>query len=204
MVKVNQVIEVHTVDVPYEARKVKLELDEKNIYRFGMGLNLSGLKDTSATTNIAIKAAYSLLDLRCKHLERNIKRFLRKIVAVCIDEINQQNGTDYQTTDVYFEFTHEVMSNEQENEQNELTEAQKQQVQINTLLSLAQIFGDDLTIQYICDVLDIDYEDVKDKLPDNEADKVQQVQDDLDSIIPDDEGGGIGEQGTEGSTTGTT
>ena len=62
----------------------------------------------------------------------------------------------------------------------------------------------DLTIQYICDVLDIDYEDVKDKLPDNEADKVQQVQDDLDSIIPDDEGGGIGEQGTEGSTTGTT
>lgn len=196
-------IEVHTVDVPYEARKVKLELDEKNIYRFGMGLNLSGLKDTSATTNIAIKAAYSLLDLRCKHLERNIKRFLRKIVTVCIDEINQQNGTDYQITDVYFEFTHEVMSNEQENEQNELTEAQKQQVQINTLLSLAQIFGDDLTIQYICDVLDIDYEDVKDKLPDNEADKVQQVQDDLNSIIPDDEGGGIGEQGTEGSTTGT-
>lgn len=102
-----------------------MELDEKNIYRFGMGLNLSGLKDTSATTNIAIKAAYSLLDLRCKHLERNIKRFLRKIVAVCIDEINQQNGTDYQITDVYFEFTHEVMSNEQENKQNELTEAQK-------------------------------------------------------------------------------
>lgn len=29
-------IEVHTVDVPYEARKVKLELDEKNIYRFGI------------------------------------------------------------------------------------------------------------------------------------------------------------------------
>ena len=50
----------------------------------------------------------------------------------------------------------------------------------------------------------LNYEDVKDKLPDNEADKVQQVQDDLDSIIPDDEGGGIGEQGTEGSTTGTT
>ena len=49
----------------------------------------------------------------------------------------------------------------------------------------------------------LNYEDVKDKLPDNEANKVQQVQDDLDSIIPDDEGGGIGEQGTEGSTTGT-
>ena len=181
-------IEVHTVDVPYEARKVKLELDEKNIYRFGMGLNLSGLKDTSATTNIAIKAAYSLLDLRCKHLERNIKRFLRKIVAVCIDEINQQNGTDYQVDDVYFEFTHEVMSNEQENEQNELTEAQKQQVQINTLMSLANVFGDDLIIQYICDVLDIDYEEIKDKLPEKEADLTAKTQTVLDKVVPE-EGG---------------
>ena len=196
-------IEVHTVDVPYEARKVKLELDEKNIYRFGMGLNLSGLKDTSATTNIAIKAAYSLLDLRCKHLERNIKRFLRRIVAVCIDEINQQNGTDYQISDVYFDFKHEVMSNEQENAQNDLTQAQKQQVQINTLLSLAQIFGDELTIQYICDALDIDYTDIKDKLPDDGINDVLTAQNNLDSIVPG-EGGGVGEQGTEGSAAGTT
>ncbi|WP_299052527.1 phage portal protein [uncultured Eubacterium sp.] len=196
-------IEVHTIDVPYEARKVKMELDEKNIYRFGMGLNMSGLKDTSATTNIAIKAAYSLLDLRCKHLERNIKRFLRKIVTVCIDEINQQNGTDYQITDVYFEFTHEVMSNEQENKQNELTDANRKNVEINMLMSLVQVFGNDLVIQYICDVLDIDYEEIKDQLPDDEAAKVEEVQNDLDGLIPDDEGGDTGEQIAEGSTTGT-
>lgn len=186
-------IEVHTVDVPYEARKVKLELDEKNIYRFGMGLNLSGLKDTSATTNIAIKAAYSLLDLRCKHLERNIKRFLRKIVSVCIDEINQQNGADYQITDVYFQFTHEVMSNEQENEQNELTEAQKQQVQINTLLGLVNVFGNDFIIQQICDVLDIDYEEIKDQIPEQPEEQTNQAQSALDGVIPDDSGGETGE-----------
>lgn len=196
-------IEVHTIDVPYEARKVKMELDEKNIYRFGMGLNMSGLKDTSATTNIAIKAAYSLLDLRCKHLERNIKRFLRKIVTVCIDEINQQNGTDYQIADVYFEFTHEVMSNEQENKQNELTDANRKNVEINMLMGLVQVLGNDLVIKYICDVLDIDYEEIKDQLPDDEAVKVEEAQDDLDSIIPDDEGGDTGEQIAEGSATGT-
>ncbi len=196
-------VEVQTVDVPYEARKVKLELDEKNIYRFGMGLNMSGLKDTSATTNIAIKAAYSLLDLRCKHLERNIKRFLRKIVAVCIDEINQKNGTDYQIKDVYFKFTHEVMSNEQENKQNELTDANRKNVEINMLMGLVQIFGNDLVIKYICEVLDIDYEEIKEQLPADEAVKVNEAQDDLDKVIPDDEGGDTGEQGTEESTAGT-
>lgn len=186
-------VEVHTVDVPYEARKVKLELDEKNIYRFGMGLNLSGLKDTSATTNIAIKAAYSLLDLRCKHLERNIKRFLRRIVQVCIDEINEKNGTAYQISDVYFDFIHEVMSNEQENKQNELTDAQRKQVEINTLLGLVQVFGDELIIQQICDVLDIDYEEIKDQLPKDEAGEIEEVQDGLNNTVPDDESGGLGE-----------
>ena len=158
-------VEIHTVDVPFEARKTKMELDEKNIYRFGFGLNLSGLKDTSATTNIAIKAAYSLLDLRCNRLETQLKRFLREVVDVVIDEINKEQGTDYQTDSVHFEFTHEVMSNEQENATIEKTDAEKKQVEINTLLSLQSVIGDEQVIQMICDVLDIDYDDIKDQIP---------------------------------------
>lgn len=159
-------IDVRTVDVPYEARKIKLELDEKNIYRFGFGLNTSGLKDTSATTNIAIKAAYSLLDLKKSKLWIRIKQFLRKIVRVVLDEINSVNGTDYQLSDVYFENEPEIMSNAQENAQNALTEAQEQQARINTLLSLAEQLDDETLMQNICDVLDIDYEKIKGKLPD--------------------------------------
>ena len=197
-------LEVHTIDVPYEARQAKLELDEKNIYRFGMGLNLSGLKDTSATTNIAIKAAYSLLDLRCKHLERNIKRFLRKIVKVVIDEINEQQETGYQIEDVRFEFAHEVMSNEQENKQNDLTDAQRKQTEINTLLNIANVLDQETIVQAICEILDIDYEDIKDKLPDDEAVKTGQVQQELDKVVTTDgEGGGEGEQGAEAGSAST-
>lgn len=159
-------VEVHTVDVPYQARVAKLELDEKGIYKFGMGLNLAGLKDTAATTNIAIKAAYSLLELRCSKMIIQIKQFLRKILKVIIAEINEQNGTDYQLSQVYFKFEPEIMSNAQENAQIELTEAQKQQTVINTLLSLADRLGNDLLMQLICEQLDLDYEDIKSQLPD--------------------------------------
>lgn len=183
-------IEVHTVDVPYEARKVKLELDEKNIYRFGMGLNLSGLKDTSATTNIAIKAAYSLLDLRCKHLERNIRRFLRKIVKVAIEEMNERQGTGYQIEDIYFQFVHEVMSNEKENKENELTEAQRKQVEVNVLLGLANILDNETVVKNICEILDIDYDEIRDKLPQDEEKDAEQARQDLDNIVPDDGGEG--------------
>lgn len=188
-------VEVKTVDVPYQARQVKLDLDEKNIYRFGMGLNTAGLKDTAATTNIAIKAAYSLLDLKCSKLEIKLKQFLRKILKPVIAEINEIDKTDYQTSQVYFEFNHEIMSNEQENAQNALTEAQEQQTRINTLLSLATQLDNETLMQNICDVLDIDYEEIKDKLPDpDEAENaLNGTQDALNGVVVD-------EQKAEGSS----
>ena len=182
-------VEVHTVDVPYQARQTKMELDEKNIYRFGMGLNMAGLKDVaSGTTNMLIKAAYSLLDLRCNRLEMNIKRFLRKLVKVVIDEINTEQGTDYQLDSVRFEFVHEVMSNEQENAQIELTDAQRQQTVVNTLLSLSNVLGDETIVQMICEVMDVDYDEIKNTLPVSTAQDTEKVEQVLDSVIP--EGGG--------------
>lgn len=178
-------LEVHTVDIPYAARQTKLDLDEKNIYRFGMGLNLSGLKDTTATTNMAIKAAYSLLDLRCKHLERNIKRFLRQIVRVVLDEINQEKGTGYKIEDVYFRFTHEIVSNEQENAQIALTDAQRKQAEINTLLGLSNVLDEETLIQRICDILDMDYQEIKDKLPQREED-IADPRQALEQVTPED------------------
>lgn len=180
-------VEVKTVDIPYDARKVKLELDEKNIYRFGMGLNTAGLKDTNATTNIAIKAAYSLLDLKCSKLEIRLKQLLRKLLKVVIQEINDLNGTDYQMKDVYFVFDHEIMSNAQENSQNELIQAQRRQVEINILLSLAALLDNETLMQLICEQLDISYEDIKDKLPDpDEADNsIKDAQTILDGVATD-------------------
>lgn len=157
-------IEVHTVDVPFQARQAKLELDEKNIYRFGMGLNTAGLKDTNATTNIAIKAAYSLLDLKCAKITLRLKQFLRKQIKVVLDEINKLDGTDYQQKDVYFNFEHEIMSNALENAQIEKTEAETQQIKVNTVLNVAVQIGDEQALKAICEILEIDFDEVKSQL----------------------------------------
>lgn len=190
-------VEVHTVDVPFQARQAKLELDEKNIYRFGMGLNTSGLKDTNATTNVAIKAMYSLLDLKCSKLEIRLKQFLRKLIKVVLQEINAVNGTDYQMHQVYFNFEHEIMSNAQENAQIELTEAQRKQTEITTLLNIAAHLDNETLMQLICEQLDLDYDDIKGKLPDPDEAKseVKDAQDVLNSVVVNNE------QATEGSAT---
>lgn len=158
-------VEIRTIDIPYQARQTKLELDEKSIYRFGFGLNTAALKDTAATTNIAIKAAYSLLDLKCNKLEIRLKQFMRQLLKIVLKEINDANGTDFQQKDVYFDFRREVPSNAQENAQIELTDAQRQQVQINTLLNLGTHLDNETLMKQVFEVLDLNYEDYKDKLP---------------------------------------
>jgi SPP1 family phage portal protein len=174
-------VEVHTVDIPYQARQAKLELDEKNIYRFGFGLNTSGLKDTSATTNIAIKAAYSLLELKCEKLKIKLMQFLRKILRVVLAEINEREGTDFQQKDVYFAFEPVIMSNAAENAQIAQTEAATQQMRIDTLLNLAAHLDNETLMELIFEQLDLNYEDYKDKLPKPEED-VAEVQGVLDAI----------------------
>lgn len=178
-------VEFKTVDIPYEARKTKLELDEKNIYRFGMGLNTAGLKDTSATTNIAIKAAYSLLDLKCSKLEIRLKQLLRKLIKVVLHEINENNGTDYHVRDVYFDFKHEIMSNAQENAETEKVKAEKKQTEINILLNLAAYVENELLMQLIAEQLDLDWEEIKEKIrnPYEEEKEIRDAQQILDGEI---------------------
>ena len=162
-------VEIRTIDIPVEARKTKLELDEKNIYRFGMGFNSAQLGDGNIT-NIVIKSRYALLDLKCNKLEIRLKQFMRKLLKIVLKEINDLNGTDYQMKDVYFNFEREIMTNAADNAQIELTDAQKQQTQITTLLNLANHLDNETLMQNICDVLDLDYDDIKDKLPQPEED----------------------------------
>lgn len=180
-------LEIKTIDIPYEARKVKLELDEKNIYRFGMGFNSAQLGDGNIT-NIVIKSRYALLDLKCNKLEIRLKEFLRKIVKVVLDEINADGQTDYKTEDIYFVFPREVITNAQDNAQIELLVAQKQGQQLNNILSVANTLDDETVIQAICSILDIDYEEIKDKLAVGEKD-TESAQKTLEGIVPDDKGG---------------
>ena len=179
-------IDFKTVSIPYDARRTKLELDEKNIYRFGMGFNSAQLGDGNVT-NIVIKSRYALLDLKCNKLEIRLKQFLRKILKIVLQEINDKNGTDYSMKNIYFEFKREVMTNAQDNAQIELTDAQKQQTQINTLLSLTSVIDDETIIQLICDCLDIDYNDIKDKLPEDDEASNSQAQTTLANVTPEDD-----------------
>lgn len=173
-------LEVHTVDIPYQARQAKMQEDEKNIYRFGMGFNSAQLGDGNVT-NVVIKSRYALLDLKCNKLEIRMKQFLKKIVTVIVQEINRLDGTDYQINDVYFNFEREVMTNAQDNATIEKIDAEKKKIVIETMLELQNVLDDETIIQAICETLDVDYESIKDKLPEDDMMNNQQALDMVES-----------------------
>ena len=187
-------VEIKTIDIPVEARKTKMEADEKNIFRFGMGVNTEALKDTSATVSVAIKSAYANLDLKCEGFNKGFKRFLRKLLDLVLKEINELDGTAYEQKDVWFNLERETITNEQEKAQIRLTEAQEQQTRVTTILNTAAQFGNELTMQMLCDAMELDYDDIKSKLPEPEDDSADpfKAQSALDAVVVDEpDGGGV-------------
>lgn len=166
-------VDIRTIDIPYEARKAKMEADEGNIYRFGMGLNTSGLKDTAATTNIAIKAAYALLDLKCSKMEKQLRALMRKLVGVALAEVNERNGSSYSMGDVRIQFKRVTMTNEADNAQIELLRAQTEQTRAATLLNVAAQCGVEGVLDELCALLDLDAEKVGALLPEAEGGGLQ-------------------------------
>ena len=160
-------VDLKTVNIPYEARLTKLQLDETNIYRFGMGFNSAQVGDGNIT-NVVIKSRYALLDLKCDKLEKNLKKFLREQIQVVLNDINKQNKTDYQPKDVYFDFNREIITNASDNASIKKVEADTKAVEINLILNLKGVIDDETLITLVCEQLDIDYNEIKHKLPINE------------------------------------
>lgn len=156
-------VQVRTVDIPYQARKAKADEDEKNIYRFGMGFNSAQVGDGNVT-NVVIRSRYTLLDLKANKLEKRLRKLLKEIIKIELDEINRENETDFQMKDIYFDFTRDIMTNETENIANDKVAAETRQIEINTILNMAANVGDEQTLKALCEVMEYDFEDLKDQV----------------------------------------
>lgn len=156
-------VEIRTVEIPYEARKTKADEDEKNIYRFGFGFNSAQVGDGNVT-NVVIRSRYTLLDLKANKMEKRLRKLLKQIIEVVLAEINQEHKKDYQLSDIKFDFTRDIMTNETENIQNAKIEAETKQIEVNTILNVAASLDDETIIEQLCIALDLDYEEIKDKV----------------------------------------
>jgi len=159
-------IDIKTIDIPYEARKVKLELDEKNIYRFGMAFNAAQVGDGNVT-NVVIKSRYALLDLKCNKAEAKFRGVIQRILQLVLDEINEMEDTAYSMKDVKVEFKRTTIANETDAATIEKTEAETVFARVNALMGALPVLGNKVTAQEVCKALGLEYDKIKDDLPED-------------------------------------
>lgn len=156
-------LDVKTIDIPHEARRVKLELDKESIYKFGMGFDSSQIGDGNIT-NVVIKSRYALLDLKCNKAEIRLKKLIRQLLKAIVDDINRRYNTAYNYMDIDINIVRETMVNENDVYTNERTQAETQKTLIGNILSAASRLDDDTVLKLLCEILELDYEEVKEKI----------------------------------------
>ena len=155
-------LDIKTINIPYEARMAKMEEDEKNIYRTALAFNSSQTGDGNIT-NIILKSRYTLLDMKSRKLIWNIKKFLRQLIEIVVDEINVREGTQYTAGDVEIRIDPVVPTDEKEDAEIRKLEAETKREQVGALLDAEAVMDADLLLKELCKVMEIDYTEAADK-----------------------------------------
>lgn len=156
-------LDIRTVNIPVEARKLKLEIDRENIYKFGMGFDSAQVGDGNIT-NVVIKSRYALLDLKCNKAEARLRAMLAWMNRLIVDDINRRYGTNYDATEISIKITRETMVNENDVALNEKTEQETKALRIQAILAAAPHLGDETTLKLICEEFELDWEEVKQQI----------------------------------------
>jgi SPP1 family phage portal protein len=168
-------VDIKTVNIPVEGRKTKMDLDRENIYKFGMAFDSAQIGDGNIT-NIVIKSRYSLLNMKANKTEVRLKTLLKWVNEIVTNDINRRYNKAYDPANVSFTITREIMVNENDLAQNELTKANKQQVIINSILAAAPKIDDESVLKLLCEQFDLDWEEVQERL-EEQGTKIEEVTD---------------------------
>lgn len=155
--------DLKTFDIPTQARMDKMSVDRENIYKFGMGVDSLNVGDGNIT-NVVIMSRYELLNMKANKLETRVKALMKWINELVIADINRINGTQYLPTDVEIAFERSMLINQLEQATIDKSEADKQGVEVQTLLASAPYLDQETIVRRLSEILDVEAEDVIERL----------------------------------------
>ena len=102
--------------------------------------------------------------MKANKTETRLRAFLKWSLGLVIADINRKNNTSYKSNQVEFVITREMLVNENDLANNEKVEADTKSVEVQTLLAAAPLLPDDEVVQMICDIYDLDYDEIQKQL----------------------------------------
>ena len=153
-------LEVHQLDVKYEARKAKLDIDKEAIYRFSMSFDSTASSGDRALTNIGIRSRYTLLDIKANKTETRLRKVLNQMLELILENIRELTGYSFDITDIEVIFHRSAMTNETELAEQKLSEAQALLTKVNAIMNASMILDKQLLATKLAEELGLDDETV--------------------------------------------
>lgn len=101
-------MQTHQIEVPVEAKKTYLELTRKNIFEFGMAVDVQNIATGNATV-VAIQSMYENLNMKAADFEQELQDFWRQVIKLT-NEFNLITGSAA-VLDNYLMFDKSMISN---------------------------------------------------------------------------------------------
>ena len=157
--------DLKTYDIPVEGRIQKMEHDKTNIYKFGMAFDSSQIGSSNGNvTNVQILAGYSLLMMKLNKKEAHLRTLIDWMLEIITEDINRRFGTAYEHSDIEVTIERETMVNMLETSEIEKNEEETRRTKINTLLDVATYLPEEKILREICEVLELDWDEVEELL----------------------------------------
>ena len=153
-------LEVHQLDVKYEARKAKLDIDKEAIYRFSMSFDSTAHSGDRALTNIGIRSRYTLLDIKANKTETRLRKVLNQMLVLILENIKELTGYSFDITKIDVLFHRSAMTNELEVAEQKHIEAQALLTKINAIMNASMILDKQLLATILAEELGIEEEKV--------------------------------------------
>ncbi|WPC08615.1 phage portal protein [Globicatella sp. PHS-GS-PNBC-21-1553] len=143
-------LSVHTIDIPFEARKEKLSITRKAIYEFAMGYDSSSVgSEGNQLTNVGIKATLSLLDMKANKIETRLKSVLSQMLELILENIKELTGKSFNASEVEFIITRTAMTNDLEKAQEESELANAQLTRVNSIINASIMLDKQLVAEML-------------------------------------------------------
>lgn len=110
----NGQIDVIKTEIPTEARTVQLKRLEKNIYKIGMGVDLSIDNFGGQTSGIALKFLYENLNLKSNIAIRKLQKSLYEFSWFITDDYNRKYEKNVDFEDIKYTITKAMLVNDAE------------------------------------------------------------------------------------------
>ena len=107
-------IEAKQVDIPVNGRKEFLNMLRRDIFHFGMGIDVDAEKFGNAPSGVSLKFQYTLIDLKVGNMTAKLKKAIKELLTYVTEDYNRKNNTSYDSSLIEISINKTMITNDTE------------------------------------------------------------------------------------------